>query len=343
MVFGDFGSNSRYHVVISVNAVLAINRVLAAGKTALSILADSVSTNNLSLDDALLIIASMQGRLIVTGLGKSGHIAAKLAATFSSTGTPAYFLHAAEASHGDLGMVQPTDVILALSWSGETRELSDVLGYAKRQGVPLIAITGAPDSTLARAATVALVIPKVREACPHNLAPTTSTLLQLALGDAIAIALLEMKGFTEESFHGFHPGGTLGAALKRVDEIMRQGDSLPLVEAAAPVINAIGTLGEKGFGIVGVTENGLLEGVITDGDVRRYLERNAASTMKSALHETDCSALMTTSSVMLSPDMIVGEALSILQTKRISAAFVVEAQKPVGLITMLRLLNRGAA
>ena len=321
----------------------AIHDAIAADLEALGILAGTLDAMDAPLTHALNIITQMQGRLIVTGLGKSGHIAAKLAATFSSTGTPAYFLHPAEASHGDLGMVQPTDVILALSWSGETRELSDVLGYAKRQGVPLIAITGAPDSTLARAATVALVIPKVREACPHNLAPTTSTLLQLALGDAIAIAILQMKGFTEESFHGFHPGGTLGAALKRVDEIMHLGDSLPLVEATTPVINAIGTLGEKGFGIVGVTGNGLLKGVITDGDVRRYLERNEASTMKSALHETACSALMTAGSVMLSPDMIVGEALSVLQTKRISAAFVAEAQKPVGLITMLRLLNRGAA
>ncbi len=296
-----------------------------------------------AIDAAIALVDNVQGRLIVTGLGKSGHIAAKLAATFSSTGTPAYFLHPSEASHGDLGMVQPSDVILALSWSGETRELSDVIGYSKRHNVPLIAITGDAGSTLARAATVALVLPKVREACPHNLAPTTSSLLQLALGDALAIAVLQEKGFSEESFHGFHPGGSLGAALKRVDEIMHLGDALPLVGHDAPVMAAITELSAKGHGIVGVTVGGALDGVITDGDIRRYLERNAASTMRTALHEKTAAEIMTKGSVTLHPDMIVGEALSVLQSRRISAAFVTDAGRPVGLITMLRLLNRGAA
>ncbi len=292
---------------------------------------------------ALDIISKMQGRLIVTGLGKSGHIARKLAATFSSTGTPAYFLHPSEASHGDLGMVHPNDVILALSWSGETNELSDVLGYAKRRAVPVIALTGTAGSTLARAADAAIVLPKVREACPHNLAPTTSTLLQMTFGDAMAVALLQMKGFTEESFHQFHPGGSLGASLKRIDEIMHRADEVPLVTADAPVIDTINALSAQGFGIVGVVEGKDLVGVVTDGDIRRYLAENAGQTMQSALHETPVSRVMTRDSITLRPDLMVGEALRILQTKRISAAIVVNRRRPVGLVTMLRLLNRGAA
>ena len=318
-------------------------QALETDHAALSTLIDALEDMAPALQAAVDVIDGMAGRLIVTGLGKSGHIGAKLAATFASTGTPAYFLHPSEASHGDLGMVQPSDVVLALSWSGETRELSDVIGYAKRQGVPLIALTGAADSTLAQAATVALVLPPVREACPHNLAPTTSTLLQLALGDALAIALLQHKGFTEESFHGFHPGGSLGAALKQVGEVMHGGD-LPLVGVDAPMIEAIGALSAKGFGIVGIVRDGGLAGVITDGDVRRYLEQNAEATMKGALHETAAGEIMTEGSVTLTPDMIAGEALSILQARRIQAAFVLDANgTPVGLVTMLRLLNRGTA
>ena len=191
-------ANERFRAMNTTSAIqAAIETDLAALKT----MSEGLGAMDQSLAEALELISEMSGRLIVTGLGKSGHIGAKLAATFSSTGTPAYFLHPAEASHGDLGMVQPDDVILALSWSGETRELSDVIGYAKRHAVRLIAITGTAESALARAADVALVLPKVREACPHNLAPTTSTLLQLALGDALAIAVLQMRGFSEESFH----------------------------------------------------------------------------------------------------------------------------------------------
>jgi len=321
----------------------AIKTAIETDLAALETMSDALGGMDQALGEALELISNMSGRLIVTGLGKSGHIGAKLAATFASTGTPAYFLHPAEASHGDLGMVQPDDVILALSWSGETRELSDVIGYAKRHAVRVIAITGAADSTLARAADAALVLPKVREACPHNLAPTTSTLLQLALGDALAIALLQMRGFSEESFHSFHPGGSLGAALKRVDEIMIEGEDLPLVAHDTPVMAALNVLSAKGQGIVGVTNGGELQGVITDGDIRRYLESNAASTMQVALHETPAEAVMTKGSVILSPEMLVGETLRILQTKRISAAFVSGNGRPVGLITMLRLLNRGAA
>lgn len=320
-----------------------IRDAISADQAALGQLADALNGIAPSLEHAVDLIDKMNGRLIVTGLGKSGHIGTKLAATFTSTGTPAYFLHPSEASHGDLGMVQPTDVILALSWSGETRELSDVIGYSKRRAVPLIALTGDPDSTLATAATVAIVLPKVREACPHNLAPTTSTLLQLALGDAIAIALLMKKGVSQETFAGFHPGGSLGAALKHVEEVMHEADALPLVEDSAPVIKAIGELSAKGFGIVGITSNGALTGVITDGDIRRYLERNASATMQGALHDTTAGSIMTRGSVTLKLGTIAGEALSILQTRRIQAAFVVDGDRPVGLVTLLRLLNRGTA
>lgn len=323
------------------NGVDAIRAALATDITGLEALSEVLPDIAADISQTLEILEQIKGRLIVTGLGKSGHVARKLAATFSSTGTPAHFVHPSEASHGDLGMVQPNDAILAISWSGQTRELSDVLGYAKRFAVPLIAITSVAESTLAQAADVALVTPAVREACPHNLAPTTSTMVQLALGDALAIALLQRKGFTQESFHGLHPGGSLGAALKHVDEIMHQVAQLPLVASDTPVIGAISTLSERGFGIVGITENGTLRGVITDGDVRRYLERNADATMQAALHDTRAGSIMTANSVTLPPDMIAGEALSILQQKRISAAFVTNNGKPVGLITMLRLLNRG--
>ena len=321
-----------------------IRQALATDHTALGELIGTVDVIADALQAAIDLIHGIQGRLIVTGIGKSGHVGAKLAATFASTGTPAYFLHPSEASHGDLGMVQPSDVILALSWSGETRELSDVVGYAKRRAVPLIAMTGAENSTLAQAADIALTLPSVREACPHNLAPTTSTLLQLAMGDALAIALLQKKGFTEESFHGFHPGGSLGAALKHVGEVMHSSDELPLIPAEAPMMTAISELSAKGFGIVGILRGAVLVGVITDGDVRRYLERNAEATMKGALHETTVSDIMTEGSVTLRPDMIAGEALSILQARRIQAAFVVDdSGKAMGLVTMLRLLNRGMA
>jgi len=320
-----------------------VQNAIATDAEGLAALAAGLPAMANDLGVAIDLIANMEGRLIVTGLGKSGHVAAKLAATFASTGTPAYFLHPAEASHGDLGMVQPSDVILALSWSGETTELSDVLGYAKRRSVPLIALTGVADSTLARAADAALVLPKVREACPHNLAPTTSTLVQMALGDAMAIALLQRKGFGPESFHGFHPGGSLGAALKHVGEVMHGVDALPIVETDAPVFAALSELSAKGFGIVGVTEGGLLCGVVTDGDVRRYLEQNAKATMQGALHDAKTSAIMTPGSVTLTPTTLAGEALATLQARRISAAFVVEDGRPVGLVTLLRLLNRGTA
>ncbi len=297
-----------------------------------------------AVTEAVATISGIKGRLIVTGLGKSGHIASKLAATFSSTGTPAYFVHPAEASHGDLGMIQSGDVVLMLSWSGETKELSDLAAYTRRFRVPLILITGNGTSYLARAADIALVLPQVREACPHNLAPTTSTLLQLALGDAIAVTLLQQKGFTESSFHKFHPGGKLGAALTMVSQIMHGRDQLPLVGPDEPVIGVIAALSARNFGIVGIADAaGKLVGVITDGDIRRYLERSSDGSMKSAMQQTFAKDIMTRNPACLEPERLAGRALNMMQERRISAAFVLQDEKPVGLVTVLQLLNSGVA
>jgi len=297
-----------------------------------------------ALDDALTLISEMKGRLIVAGVGKSGLIGRKLAATFSSTGTPAYFVHPAEASHGDLGMIQAQDVVMLLSWSGETKELSDLLGYARRFGVPVISITGGAKSTLARSSDAPLVLPKVAEACPHNLAPTTSTLLQLAIGDALAITLLKMKGFTEESFRDFHPGGKLGAALTPVCDIMYKDSNMPTIGLDAPIIEVLGEISKKTLGIVGVTNTaGALLGVITDGDIRRYLEAKSEGSMRDAMWNTHAHDLMTPGSVFLEPERLSARALHVLQSNKISAAFVIKNDKPVGVVTLIQLLTLGVA
>jgi len=296
------------------------------------------------ISDTARLILEMKGRLILSGVGKSGHIARKLAATFSSTGTPAYFVHPAEASHGDLGVIQDNDVVLLMSWSGETRELSDVVAYCARFDVPMISITGNSESTLARKTQYPIILPRAEEACPHNLAPTTSTLLQLAMGDALAVTLLRMRGFSEESFRNFHPGGKLGSVLQPISEFMFKGDQLPLVEMDAPIIEVISEISNKGFGIVGMRDvNGNLVGVITDGDIRRYLESNASGTMKSVIWKATAASLMTPGGVRLEPERLSARALNILQKNKISAAFVVEDSKPVGLVTVLQLLQRGVA
>lgn len=324
----------------------SVQDVLAANLAGLTAADEALRTADLqdAINRALELINQMNGRLIVAGVGKSGLVGRKLAATFSSTGTPAYFVHPAEASHGDLGMIRSDDVCLLLSWSGETRELSDILGYAKRFDVPVIAITSVANSTLGRAADAALVLPKVAEACPHNLAPTTSTLLQMALGDALAITLLKEKGFSEESFRDFHPGGKLGAALTPVRDIMFTGSSMPLVTRSTPVIEVVGEISRKTLGIVGVlSEDGLLEGVITDGDIRRYLEGRADSSMRATMWETVASELMTPGSKCLEPERLSARALHVLQSNKISAAFVVEDGKPVGIVTLIQLLTLGVA
>src|SRR5712671_4471628 len=224
-------------------------------------------------------IRNAKGRLIITGLGKSGHIGRKIAATFASTGTPAFFVHPAEASHGDLGMITAEDVILALSWSGETAELKNLIDYSRRFRIGLIAVTAEANSTLGQAADVVLALPPAREACPHNLAPTTSSLMQLALGDALAIALLESRGFTIVDFRTLHPGGRLGAALTFVRDLMHRGGAIPLVALGTPMSEALVAMSAKGFGCVGIVQGDCeLLGIITDGDLRRHMRPDLLDT-----------------------------------------------------------------
>jgi arabinose-5-phosphate isomerase len=281
-------------------------------------------------------IRGARGRVIVTGMGKSGHIARKIAATLASTGSPAFFVHAAEASHGDLGMITSDDVMLALSWSGETEELKDLTNYSRRFRIGLIAVTGNAESTLGKAADVVLALPAAREACPHNLAPTTSSLMQLALGDALAIALLESRGFTAIDFGVFHPRGKLGAALKFVRDVMHPGDAVPLIERGSPMSEAIVEMSGKGFGCVAVTgRDGKLAGVITDGDLRRH--------MRPDLLQAPVDDIMTVSPKTVRPDQLAGEALQILNSLKITALIVVESDRPVGIVHFHDLLRAGVA
>src|SRR5215468_8769971 len=286
--------------------------------------------------EAVETIRAARGRVIVTGIGKSGHIARKIAATLASTGTPAFFVHAADASHGDLGMITSDDVMLALSWSGETEELKDLINYSRRFRIALIAVTVNLDSTLGKAADIVLALPAAREACPHNLAPTTSSLVQLALGDTLAIALLESRGFTAVDFGIFHPGGKLGAALKFVRDVMHPGSAVPLIARGAPMSEAIVEMSAKGFGCVAVTEvTGKLAGVITDGDLRRH--------MRADLLQAPVDAVMTASPKTIRPDQLASEALQLLNESKITALIVVEADRPVGIVHFHDLLRAGVA
>ncbi len=275
-------------------------------------------------------------RVIVTGMGKSGHVGRKIAATLASTGTPAYFVHPGEAGHGDLGMIAPCDVIVALSWSGETSELASILTYVDRFDVRLVAITSNADSALGRAATVVLELPKVEEACPHGLAPTSSTTLQLALGDALAVALLEGHGFSADDFRVFHPGGKLGASLKRVRDVMHDGAAMPLVPLGTPMTEAIIAMTGKGFGCVGVTdEEGRLIGIVTDGDLRRHV---APDLLARRVEE-----VMTRGPKTIRPEALLGRVIATLNVASITALFVVENQMPVGIVHVHDLLRAGVA
>jgi len=285
---------------------------------------------------AVGLIRKARGRVIVSGMGKSGHVANKIAATLASTGTPAFFVHPAEASHGDLGMILQDDVILALSWSGETAELKNLIDYSRRFKIPLIAMTAKSGSTLGAAADVALVLPSAREACPHNLAPTTSSLMQLALGDALAIALLEDRGFTALQFRDFHPGGRLGARLKFVRDFMHSGDEIPTIRAGARMSEAIMRMTEKSFGCVGILDaQDRLTGIITDGDLRRH--------MRPDLMEQEVEAVMTRTPKTVRADQLASEVLEIMNSSKITALFVVEGGKPVGIVHLHDLLRAGVA
>jgi arabinose-5-phosphate isomerase len=285
---------------------------------------------------AVDLISGAQGRLIVTGMGKSGHVARKIAATFASTGTPAFFVHPSEASHGDLGMITPDDVIMALSWSGETVELQHLIDYSRRFRIGLIAITAVSDSTLGRAADVVLAIPQAREACPHNLAPTTSTLMQAALGDALAIALLESRGFTAVDFSRLHPGGRLGAMLKFVRDIMHTGSEIPLATVGTRMSEAIAEMTTKTFGCVAITDaRGLLVGIITDGDLRRHMSAN--------LLDLKVEHVMTSQPMTVRPDQLVSEALELLNSTQKTQLIVVDGGRPVGVVHFHDLLRAGVA
>jgi len=285
---------------------------------------------------AISVLANATGRVIVTGMGKSGHVGQKVAATLASTGTPAYFVHPSEASHGDLGMITKQDVVLAFSWSGETIELTNLINYSRRYAVPLIAVTSRADSTLAKASEVTLTLPRAQEACPHGLAPTTSTMMQLALGDCLAIALLESRGFTASDFKVLHPGGQLGANLKFVSDIMHQGDAVPLVSESVAMSDALVTMTEKSLGCLGITDaDGQLIGVITDGDLRRH--------MGSGMLEATTAEIMTRDPKVVAPDTLASAALEVINTSNITALFVAEDGKPVGIVHVHDLLRAGVA
>jgi arabinose-5-phosphate isomerase len=282
------------------------------------------------------LILGAKGRLIITGLGKSGHIGRKIAATFASTGTPAFFVHAAEASHGDLGMITADDVILALSWSGEQPEMRNLITYAARFRIPLLAMTAERESTLAKAADIALTLPKAREACPHNLAPTTSSLMMLALGDALAIALLEGRGFTSVDFSVLHPGGKLGAMLKYTRDLMHSGDAVPLKPVGTKMSDALVEMTAKGFGCVGIVDvRGQIAGIVTDGDLRRQMRPDLMTAL--------VDEVMTKNPKTIDRDTLAGEALELLNSSKITTLIVTDANKPVGIIHLHDLLRAGVA
>ncbi len=312
---------------------------IAVGRRVLACEAEALGTMGRSLGqpfaDAVARVAALKGRVVVTGVGKSGHVGRKIAATLASTGTPALFVHAGEASHGDLGMIGADDAVLALSKSGEARELADVIAYAKRFSIPLIAVTANAQSALGQAADHLLLLPDEGEATDQALsAPTVSTTLQIALGDALAVALLEKRGFTHHDFKVFHPGGKLGAALRSVRELMHGDGEVPLIHAGAPMRNALLVMTQKRFGAVGVTDaDGRLAGIITDGDIRRHID---------GLMEHIASEVMTPHPLTIAPDTLAAEALALMQG-RITVLFVVDDQKPVGVIHVHDLLRSGVA
>ena len=288
---------------------------------------------------AVTLLAGVTGRVVVSGMGKSGHVAHKIAATFASTGTPAMFVHPAEASHGDLGMLVPGDAVLALSNSGETAELADLVAHTRRFALPLVAITARAGSALAQAADVALLLPDAPEACPMGLAPTTSTTMQMALGDALAVALLTRRGFSEADFRQIHPGGKLGSRLKRVRDLMHDGDAMPLATGEVKMHRALLLITEKQFGCLGVTDAaGRLAGIVTDGDLRR--------SMGPDLLYRQVQDVMTHAPRTIGPDALAAEALHAMtgRDRKITSLFVVDlAGRPVGILHLHDLLRAGLA
>jgi arabinose-5-phosphate isomerase len=304
----------------------------ADGLTALAAALDGPM--GLAFGAACEILAAVTGRTIISGMGKSGHIARKIAATFASTGQPAYFVHPAEASHGDLGMITSADAVLALSRSGETAELTDLIHHCRRLGVPLIGLTFKAESALARMSTVALIMPDCGEADDDTPAPTTSTTMTLALGDALAVALLKERGFNAAAFSQFHPGGKLGALLKRVRDVMRDSAHAPLIAPDLAIPQTLAAMTEGGIGCVGVVDGqGVLIGIVTDGDLRRRL--NPEMFAKTA------SALMTAAPKVVAPDAPLADAIALMNQARVTTLFVAQAGRPVGVVHMHDLLAAG--
>lgn len=313
---------------------IAVGRaVLDTESQALALLALGLGA---AFSASVAALAAVTGRVVVSGMGKSGHVARKIAATFASTGTPALFVHPAEASHGDLGMVVRGDAVLALSNSGETPELADLIAHARRFGLPLLAITASAGSALAQAADHLLLLPAAPEACPMGLAPTTSTTMQLALGDALAVALLERRGFGRADFAAYHPGGRLGARLRRVGDLMHGGEALPLAVPATPMPEALLLMTGKGFGCLGIVEAGRLAGIVTDGDLRRA--------MGPALLSRTAGDIMNRRPLTARPNMLAAEALRLMneRARPITSLFVLDAGgAPIGLLHLHDLLRAG--
>ncbi|WP_422048408.1 KpsF/GutQ family sugar-phosphate isomerase [Shimia sp.] len=308
-------------------------RVVSIETEALRLLAESFGAE---IGDAVELLLSAKGRVIISGMGKSGHIARKIAATFASTGTPAHFVHPAEASHGDLGMMAQGDVALVLSNSGETPELADLVAYTRRFNIPLIGVASRADSTLIKQSDIGLILPKAQEACGTGVVPTTSTTMTLALGDALAVALMEHRRFTPENFREFHPGGKLGAQLSRVRDLMHSGDALPVIGENTAMSDALLEISQKGFGVVGVTNDaGKLLGIITDGDLRRHMD---------GLLERTATEVMTAAPQTIAPGALAEEAVGIMNQRKITCLFVVDPEgegSPAGLLHIHDCLRAG--
>lgn len=313
---------------------------IAAGRHTLVVEAQGLQALAAALDgrfaEAVHVLAELKGRIVLTGVGKSGHVARKIAATLASTGAPAHFVHGGEASHGDLGMIAAGDAVIALSKSGEAQELAEIVAHAKRFAIPLIGMTCAGESALGRAADIVLLIPDAPEAADGLNAPTTSTTLQMALGDALAVALIEAKGFTAHDFGALHPAGKLGAALKTVDTLMHTGDEVPLVAPESAMPKTLLVMTERRFGVVGVAAaDGVLQGVISDGDLRRHMDGLMGHT---------AGEVMTSRPVTISPRTLAAEALRVMNERKITVLFVLdEAGRPAGLLHIHDLLRAGVA
>ncbi len=327
----------RSAVTVAASSGLAVDqkaarRVLDMAGEAIAALGQSLNGDFTRAIDAIL---SIKGRVVVSGMGKSGHIGRKIAATLASTGTPAFFVHPGEASHGDLGMVTREDAVLMLSYRGETAELGDLMTHAKRLQIPLIGIAGNPHSTLLQTADIALVLPQAHEACPMGLAPTTSTTLMLVLGDALAVALMERRGFTADQYRDFHPGGSLGKALIRVSDLMHTGEELPLAAEDASMQDVVLIMASRRFGCVGITAgDGALIGIVTDGDLARHMDRD--------LLNRKVADVMTRAPKVIGADRLAAEALALMNEKKITQLFVLDtAQRPKGILHMHDCLRAG--